>query len=247
MHETKVSAKSTSLHSKRFLLETAFCQNEDRDIVDLLLWLFAKEDAEHCEASRQTSLVGNEFTSADVLEALNVEDATKTLSIIKPVSSDKFFRNVDSVETLKILCFICSKTLYCADWNFLHKAVYHGKRAWVEYLIQAGYDINHKNGDGDTPLHCLGDVNAVEMTRLLIENCADVYAVNKMNKNFAHKLFRWGGEVVDSVEVMQEWLSYLLEKSCSKIWNGTCVTMKEELQLKYLCIVQAKNTKQQRQ
>jgi ankyrin repeat protein len=66
----------------------------------------------------------------------------------------------------------------------LHEAAYHGKPGIVEQLLQAGFSVNTRAGDCDTPLQaaaagCIDGVNregCLKVVKVLLDNNADVNA-----------------------------------------------------------------------
>ena len=61
------------------------------------------------------------------------------------------------------------------QYTCLHAAVSYSHIHVVEYLLDQGADVNISDGDGDTPLHV---VENVDIARLLIDKGADPTLVN---------------------------------------------------------------------
>ncbi len=56
----------------------------------------------------------------------------------------------------------------------------------VSALIKNKADINIKNKDGETPLHIAAKTNNIALFHFLIENGADIHAVNNKDQNLLH-------------------------------------------------------------
>ncbi|WP_422133281.1 ankyrin repeat domain-containing protein [Endozoicomonas sp. ALD040] len=65
----------------------------------------------------------------------------------------------------------------------LHVASYHGNKAAIELLIDAGADLNFKNNEGETPLHVALRRKNQETIRLLIENSEGSQLKDKNNQS----------------------------------------------------------------
>ena len=64
----------------------------------------------------------------------------------------------------------------------LHNATVAGHYNVAKYLIEAGCDINKQDSGGWTPLHCAASGNNLPLVKLLIENGALVYAIERKDQ-----------------------------------------------------------------
>jgi ankyrin repeat protein len=86
----------------------------------------------------------------------------------------------------------------------LHKVVYYRTRIAAEMLISYGAKVNAQNNMGQTPLYIAsGYKDNIEMTKLLIENGADINLRTKNNASVLHNAVGEGN---------YDTIKYLLEK-----------------------------------
>ncbi len=76
----------------------------------------------------------------------------------------------------------CSEPSYKSQaMGELHSAALRGDVETARNLLDAGANVNEKDGRGRTPLHCAADANSPEMIQLLLERGADPTLVDHTN------------------------------------------------------------------
>ncbi len=77
------------------------------------------------------------------------------------------------------------------DLTALHKASRYGHKEIARMLIDAGADINIKDGDGWTPLHWASNNSQIEITKMLIDAGADENVQDNKGRTPLHMAARW--------------------------------------------------------
>lgn len=81
------------------------------------------------------------------------------------------------INVIKLL--LAHKATLHNSASLLCNAVYTGRPDLVDALIKAGADVNARDSDNSTPLHCAAYCGNIEVIRILIAAGADVNATNK--------------------------------------------------------------------
>ncbi len=96
-----------------------------------------------------------------------------------------------SNQTIENLIQLGASTKTKNEDIVLHKAIWNGNIEVILKLISQGLDVNKKNEHGETPLHYVVGTNLknhFEITKLLLDNGADLYARDKYGNTFAHDM-----------------------------------------------------------
>lgn len=206
----------------RDVLEEAIARCDDNQIMQHLMILFPLPGI---DASSYENDVLDKHKSDNVLKYVDISDINETLQELQ-LNVFTAFRNMHKIETLKIFMEICQDftTSNRFGMNYLHIAVHHGKTPWVHYLCENGADVNQTDSDGNTPLMYLPTTDAIEMTRVLIEKGANVYAVNRAGQNVAHVIFLLFASIATNTDdstilSISEWMVYMIENGHIRLWN----------------------------
>lgn len=84
----------------------------------------------------------------------------------------------------------------------LHFAALRGEKRTIQKLIDKGFDVNHKDHKGWTPLHEAVANGQIEIAEYLLENGADVTAKTFRGETPLHLLSAWGRHRYRS---LQQW------------------------------------------
>lgn len=189
-----ISGKTITKENARFMLDVAFHHSNDKQIIQLFLWLFGKRGCEHEIVVRGAFTdeipLGDWFKSKDILNVLDVQYSRDVFMQFEIHNVHGLFQNVENVETVKVLTVLLSDLSEHnkEKWNYLHIFSFLGKATFFKPLLESGHDIDQRDSNGSTPLLCLSCEQPTNVTQYLIESGADVYAVNEKGQNFLHKL-----------------------------------------------------------
>lgn len=64
----------------------------------------------------------------------------------------------------------------------LHRAVATSDLSYIQFLLDAGADVNARNNSGETPAHIVARIDADEVFQLLLDYGADIYIRNNSQK-----------------------------------------------------------------
>lgn len=64
----------------------------------------------------------------------------------------------------------------------LHRAVEDCDLEYIQFLLDAGADVNARNKSGETPAHIVARIDADDVFQLLLEYGADIYIRNNSQK-----------------------------------------------------------------
>lgn len=64
----------------------------------------------------------------------------------------------------------------------LHKAVIDYDLSYIQFLLDAGADVNARNRSGETPAHIVARIDADDVFQLLLYYGADIYIRNNFQK-----------------------------------------------------------------
>uniref|UniRef100_A0AC34FJ21 26S proteasome non-ATPase regulatory subunit 10 n=1 Tax=Panagrolaimus sp. ES5 TaxID=591445 RepID=A0AC34FJ21_9BILA len=88
-----------------------------------------------------------------------------------------------------------------AGWNLIMLASSAGRDQVVKYLLSSvDSDVNHKNKNGQTPLHYAASKNHPNIVKLLIENNADLNQTDKLGAAPLHRASAQGH--IDVVKIL---------------------------------------------
>lgn len=101
----------------------------------------------------------------------NLEDLYKAIAIYQDV---ELLRKI----TDKNLKLLHEKDKF--GFSSIHYAADGEEEEILQFLLENGVDVNDKNDDGNTPLHCLAanGEEAEEIIKILLENGADKTIIN---------------------------------------------------------------------
>ncbi|CAM9689040.1 unnamed protein product [Lampetra fluviatilis] len=102
----------------------------------------------------------------------------------------------------------------------LHNAVCAGHMNIVNYLLQAGVNVNAGDSDGWTPLHCAASCNNVLLCKTLVESGAAIFSTTLSDRQTA----------ADKCELMEDGF-----QQCSQFMHG----LQNNLGLMHRCVVYA--------
>lgn len=210
----------TCRENKAILLGLGMLTN-DEELLKLLILLFGKYE-ESANAGHSDILCPQtwDLSSVRADRVLLALDKKEALSSIMHMNASYYsFEKLQNIETLKLLIGICPDISPSNYWqrNYLHYACQQGKVEWAKFLIDFGYDVNQFDIDGDTPLLWISVERALELTKLLAENKANIYAVNRRKDNFLHCVLQKCGPA-DS-DIISEWVTCTLQIGCDVLWK----------------------------
>ncbi len=99
-----------------------------------------------------------------------------------------YLRELEQIKSLFEANSLCINEQYPNTKNTpLHYAILAGDREIVKFLLNNGVDINAKNADGITPLILATMHQDLELSRVLVDNSADIFITeNRFGGNALH-------------------------------------------------------------
>lgn len=209
------SFKQCTRKQKRIFLRRCLVENNDSEMVMLLLLLFGKADPESIKQPIMLSCL----QPSTLMKALDLKEAKKVFSGLLVKDTQNCFRRLHDLKTLAVLLGICRNFQKCNidEWSYLHIAVQQGKTDWVKHLLRSKLDVNQRDLNGNPPLLSISSKNPVHMISVLINNGADLRAVNIEQQNVAHRLMKeW-----DSVQVgdIKQFVNLTLQHKYAQMLN----------------------------
>lgn len=208
--QCKLCLHSINFKTKVRLLRACLSSLSDEDMIIQLLLIFSKEKKKYFTRMENFLTPSGSvaaFTAENVLRELDLDDARDTFN--EECDFYYCFTNMQNVETLKVFIGMCPNFGVCTGYklNYLHFAVINVNIEWMRFLIESGYQINERDARGNTPLLHIRDQKPVEVTKLLLDNKADVNAVNDNNENVAHMLYR-----------SKDWIKFMHTNGHRELW-----------------------------
>lgn len=213
--------------AKQMLLRIALDENREDDakVIDLLMLLFGNKEGDYLKivsggtnASGGAGLEVDKNKAEGILSCLELSEANETFTGLN-LTSRYALSNLEKLETLRMLIGIAPDFAKCNNrkWSYTHYAVWDGKVDWLEFMIKTGNDLNQRDIVGCTPLLYMIPKNALEMTRLLVDNGVDIYAVDNGGRNVSSRLAWWC--IFWKLELPHEWISYTIQNGHGQLWT----------------------------
>lgn len=221
--DRKMYLKLLPFHCKKTLLAEGIENHTDNEIRKLLLLLIGTEDILQLMTPDPTE-------SAQIfLARLDLANNERIFTEIEYYFSA--FQDIHNLQTLKVFLALCPDLTAFSTYrcSFIHCAVWHGRLDWVEYLINIGHDVNQRDIELNSPLHCLSRTRTLEITQLLINNGADINAVNTKKQNILHSLLMRCNS--HSKPISADWVTLMLDKGPQTLWDMPDSNEKTPLQV----------------
>lgn len=222
----RIGFKGLTLPCKDLLVNIALQKFNDYQLVDLLILLFEankkSKDAVPLDIRRV------QWKAEHVEEALNAELTQAFFKQFTITASKDMLINIKSLESVKLLLKFWNVTNCMHPPKYLHWAVARGNVEWVKYLIEKGFHVNELSDGKGTPIVSLPLENCVEITKLLVDNGADVFALGSYSKTnvadslveqFQQNLMDFDTNMDEEYDKrLHDWILFTIEMGYHELW-----------------------------
>jgi len=107
-----------------------------------------------------------------------MDNSTDVNSISEAVLSAANENNLSALQTLIEKYSLSYDWTHSEGFSLLHIAALRGHLEMLQYLLSKGIQVNIRDNAGHTPLHYAAFEGNIDCVKLLVENAADMNAVN---------------------------------------------------------------------
>lgn len=218
-----IRLQELSIECQLCLLSGAIEHYNDEQFLEIFVLLFEKSRPlsppyqTTLDNTNEDKIQYDNVTAEEILESMNETRATNAFKKLT-CNADMLCSGIRKLETLRLLTRICKDLTQCNTYkqNYLHIAVKNGNFDWVRFLIDCNHNVNQTDKNGNTPILCLSDKEALKITKLLAYHKADICAQDNEGENIAHKMVSKFASKSESF--FHEWTTYTLQNGYTNLW-----------------------------